>query len=585
MGSALVLIFLVFPNPLRVPNNDPTASAEYAPVPGRQESAENANFGETGLASSGGIGAGGEGFGFLSGSPPGKPPPQFRPRQLDCVGSPPRQTEDELSPPCVAFFDGDNGDETWEGVTRDEIKIIFYNDLGIEGDMTTQYRPSDEQGDQTHYQWRNIVRTIKAHVRYFQKRFQTYGRRVKVIAVGSDGGPATRPEQRKGEAIVIAGQEGPFAVASLVENAQDAFVELAKRKIHSFGWNEDVPRRNYDQVAPFLWSFGPDQETETEYAASFICRKLYANTEGRYGRGRANHTDDPDLKGLPRKFGLLWPKGENNQRGIFQEQLAELLKDETTRRCGIDWSEHFTRRYASGGGAGEAPLIMNAMKSQGVTTVVCYCIPVPTETTVTHMQNAATSLNYFPEWYWDHASAMDRAVWQQTYGNPRHKGFGVSYMWRQPPFRESYAYRAYLSEEPGTVPNTRFNFEIYHIFLNLFTGIQAAGPFLTPESIAKGMHTFRYVNPSNPWLPTGSYGATGPSPQTFIETAMGWWWDPTGTPPGGREGEGCLRVIHQGRRFYAGGWTFGDAELFDTNDAPCSEDTRELYDPAGEAGT
>src|SRR5438309_5613567 len=84
---ALVLVFLVLPNPLRIPQNNPTAAAEYAPVPGRQESAQNANFGQTGAATSSGIGAGGVGGGAQV-LPPSQalPPPQFRPREKDCVG-------------------------------------------------------------------------------------------------------------------------------------------------------------------------------------------------------------------------------------------------------------------------------------------------------------------------------------------------------------------------------------------------------------------------------------------------------------------------------------------------------------------
>ena len=79
--TALVLVLFVLPNPLKVPQNNPTASPEFAPVPGNKQSGQNANFGETGLADSAGIGAGGEGIGALPGQfqiPPLKQPP---PRQ------------------------------------------------------------------------------------------------------------------------------------------------------------------------------------------------------------------------------------------------------------------------------------------------------------------------------------------------------------------------------------------------------------------------------------------------------------------------------------------------------------------------
>ena len=221
----------------------------------------------------------------------------------------------------------------------------------------------------------------------------------------------------------------------------------------------------------------------------------------------------------------------------------------------------------------QAATIMAKMKSEKITTVICYCIPQQTELTVPKMQNAATSIGYFPEWYWDHATAMDRALWQRNYGSPQHKGFGVSYLWRLPAFTQTYAYQAYLRQEPGTQPNLRFNFEIYHVMLNLFEAIQAAGPNLTPDNVERGMFTFHYLNKSNPWIPTGSYGSRGPSPYTFIDTGMGWWWDPAGTPPGGKPGEGCVRVMYEGRRFSEGEWPEGDEDMFDPSD-PCTEDER-----------
>ncbi len=562
---AALLIVLVLPNPLRVPQQNPTATAEYAPVPGNSEDSPNdGNFGETGLADSPGVGFGGDGSGALPGtqfSPP--PPPQFRPRQKACVGNPPRQTEDPLSPPCVPFFDGDNGGSTWPGVTRDEIVVVFYNDLGVEANLSAPYQTSDEEGNQGLYEQTALVRTLKAQLRYFQSRYQTYGRTVRMMAVPSGGGPATLPPQRQGDAISAYSDHHPFATASLVENAQDFYVKMAEYKIPSFGWNEDVPVENYNKVAPYVWSFGPDQETETDWSAGFICRKL----KGRIAR----YSPDPDLNTLPRKFGLVYPT--KSQRGPTQMQLALLLK-ERLKKCGV---EVLPATYEEGGARASATH-MAKFKAEKVTTVICYCIPVIDETTVTHMQNSATSVNYFPEWYWDHASAMDRPSWQQIYGSKRHVGFGVSYLWRQPAFTQSYAYQAYLNQEPGTQPNTRFNFEIYHIFLNLFEAIQAAGPHLTPGSVQKGMYTFRYINLKNPWLPTGSYGDVGPSPYTFLDTAMAWWWDPAGTPPGGKNGEGCIRLLRGGRRYYGHEWPVGDDGLRDTS-LPCSEDTRKIANP------
>ena len=568
MTVAGVMVFLVLPNPLRIPQNNPTAAAEYAPVPGKTQNNAQANFGETGIADSSGIGDGGIGEGTLPGSPIPPPPAQFKPRQKNCVGNPPRQTEDPLSPPCVPFFDADNGGETYTGVTKDQIIITFYNDLGVVGDMNLPYKPSEEaSGHQSDYQQTYLRRTIKAMLRYYQSRYQTYGRTVHVIAKKSNG--ITTPcSQRQADAAKTRLDHNPFAAVYFGDGGQCYMEYLAEKfKVPTFGLNSDVERTRYEGFRPYIWGFFPDQEAEAQWSASFICRKLKGNP--------ARFTDDPLLEGQTRKFGLAYPS--KSQRGPESKQLALLLLKYMDSECGlVPETETFVEA-----GNGEAANIMNKWKRAGVTTIICYCVPVQTENTVTKMQSAAKGIGYLPEWYWDHASRMYRAIWNQLFGDKQMQSFGVNHHWRGPAFREQRWYQAYLEQEPDTVPNTRFGFDIYHLFLNLFQALQAAGPNLTPESVERGMFTFNYLGRNDPTIPVGGYGpynAQAVGDYTFVDTAMGWWWDPTGTPPDGQSGEGCLRLMNEDKRYYAGEWPTGDADLFKTG-APCNQDDTEIADP------
>lgn len=569
---ATVLVFLVLPNPLSIPQTNPSASAEYAPVPGDAQQAQSANFSQTSEATSAGVGSGGDSIGALPGTPP-QQIPEFKPRQKSCVGNPPRQTEDPLSPPCVPFFEGDNGGGTYQGVTKDSVTVIYYNDSGIEGDLNKPWRPSDEGSCTYAYECENIVRTVKAQIRYFQRRYQTYGRTIRFVGVDSSGGTGASCASRQGDAATILKEHEPFAAVAEISGSTECFLkEFAERRIPTFGINFDVPARQYEELRPYSFGFFPDQETQSEWSASFLCRKIVGGT--------ARFTDDPLLEGEPRKIGFIHPDGDS--RGPELREQAALLQQELKRQCGYEFDGN--EKYAAGTAAGsrEASTIMSKFKQDGITTIVCYCIPVVTEATVPTMQSAATSLNYFPEWYWDHASAMDRPIWQQTHGSREHQSFGVTYFWRNPAFREQHHYQAYLQEEPGTTPNVRFNFSIYHLFLNLFQAIQAAGPDLTPRTVEQGMFTFNWTDFSNPWVPVGGYGpysGKARSSYTFIDTAMGWWFDPDGTPPGGQQGEGCMRVIREGVRAYAGEWPRGDADLFNPSD-PCSQDNRKLADPS-----
>jgi len=56
----------------------------------------------------------------------GAPPPGGgTAQQFHCVGDPPRQTDDPLSPPCVGPYRGDNGGATSMGVSRGTIKVVL----------------------------------------------------------------------------------------------------------------------------------------------------------------------------------------------------------------------------------------------------------------------------------------------------------------------------------------------------------------------------------------------------------------------------------------------------------------------------
>src|SRR5207248_1022396 len=96
---------------------NPGQTLEYAPVPGNAGQTAAGNFAGLGIGSSGtGPGAAGGGQG-VEAPPLGQLLGQgAAPSTKQCVGHPPRQTEDPLSPPCVAFFTGDNGGATYRGV-------------------------------------------------------------------------------------------------------------------------------------------------------------------------------------------------------------------------------------------------------------------------------------------------------------------------------------------------------------------------------------------------------------------------------------------------------------------------------------
>ena len=109
----LVLLAFVMPSGLRLPQTNPAQTLEYAPVPPSDDSpAQNSgNLASLGLGTSSSE-VGDKVGGLLPGGLPGPAAAPTgvgkNPSAKRCVGSPPRQTEDPLSPPCVGYFEGDN---------------------------------------------------------------------------------------------------------------------------------------------------------------------------------------------------------------------------------------------------------------------------------------------------------------------------------------------------------------------------------------------------------------------------------------------------------------------------------------------
>jgi len=451
------------------------------------------------------------------------------------------------------------------GAQADELVVVLYNDLGIQGDMNAPWTEADESPDHlasSNGQSTYLVRTIKAHLRHFLENTDLNGSAVRVTAVASGGGLSSPCEQRRGEASIIGAGGSVDAVVPLGSN-QECFVEsMADRYgVMSFGMIEDAAREQYLDRAGLVWSFEADREERASETAAFICRSLYSDETGSFGGGSASFASDPDLLDAPRRFGLIYPEPSlgSVSRGPQAEEYARLVQALTRERCGLLWGNNGPNYAASFRESdGWDPAIMTRFKANGVTTVICYCVPVMSELTTTKMVAAARAINYHPEYFWDHTSRMDKPVWQRYYG-PRmpEASFGVTKYWMMPALEQQEHYQAYLSQEPGTEPNERFSFDIYWSFWTLFTAIERSGGDFTPDGVSEGMLGYE-VRSNDPTRASG--GFTGDNPYTFLDGSMAWWFDPLGEEPGIDLPIGCSRA--QGARIYDGAWPYGDQHLY-----------------------
>ena len=515
---------ILLPSALTVPQSGPSTLAEFAPVPGAGDG--RSDLSDLGAAQSGGLGFGsasGSGGGVIDEPPQGGAPKQIQPRLKRCVGDPPRQTEDPLSAPCVAFFTGDNFGATSKGVTRDEVTVILWREtqqatdpkIGNVYDCAAPISPEDDQADLP----------CKAYMKYFNDRYQTYGRKVH-FWVAHNTAHAELEDRFKPFASIYQGQPSRKTIVATYLGTS---------------------RKAYQSSAPYYIGWWPDIEDQMRMSATFICQKL---------KGRpAQHAGDLLIRNQTRKFGLWWAT----------KQKRDVLVAELKTQCDL------TLDYESQeSGATDTRAKAAAFSNAGVTTLISQLGSTELITATTF----ASQNGYFPEWFFPGGNSQSGIDTNRQGRQPNQaqwaNAFGISFDYRRDAIRDQTWYRAFREGCPDCPDPTNAGIAYAHYdqFTLLFWGIQAAGPRLTPENLDRGLHAIPQRGSSDPYKPAAYFA---PGNYSFIKDSMAMWWDPSGQPPDAT-GTGCYRLPNLGRRFRAGDWLAGDDDVKQAGQ-PCQGDT------------
>lgn len=564
--AALVLLLLlaVMPSALNLPQTSPSQTLEYAPVPpeDNQVNPPVGNFSSLGLGKSSSVG-GSNGDG-------GKPPVgggaaargvAKNPSTKKCVGNPPRQTEDPLAPPCVAFYEGDNGGATYHGVTRDEIRILFYIEGGFTDCVTSkgcEERPvstyvdvDDPPKEDENYH----VRQLRMWQRHFNDRYQTYGRRAHFFLYYTNG--SSTVEGRRADAVENLERVKPFAVVTYADNPDPYIEVMARRGIMSFGSFENKPASFFSRFPKIIWSYLPSIEESAAMYSSWVCTQVVNRP--------VSFSGNPADQGKPRKFGLL-STADPDFPGM---QLFAKTAKANLQRCGAEIVAEATAPYASYASdtrtAGEEATQNIAKFVQAGVTTVLWAQGYET----TH-SNAAAQQNWRPEWVvagdgyhegYQTGKRQEQSVWDHAWVVTTVVRAGVT--------SSSNCYLAQRQDPSSNHQDTNFDCGLHTYYQDLrmlFTGIQVAGPKLTPAAIDKGMHAIPPVRSSNPSVPACFYNAND---YTCVKDAMVNWWDSRSNPPG-QSDPGCWRMVEEGRRYFAGAWPEREAAAGRTDRDVCN---------------
>lgn len=455
------------------------------------------------------------------------------PRTRRCYGDPPRQTEDPQSPPCADFWDPkrDNGGATWQGVTADEIRIAWPGTI--------------EKADDT-----------QRLATFFNTRFEFYGRKIVLVPFGPKGGvfnSGVSPSDMRADADFVDSQN-VFASLSYVPRAGAEFHyydRLAEHGIVSVDSHASMrTEEHYARRAPYQWGYLPAFDVMMRNFGEFVCRSL-AGRAPRYAGETIR--DEPE-----RRFGLVYhvaSDGSAPDRSI----LAGILRD-----CG---AEVVPVEYPRIDDATTQQVALKLI-DEDVTTVICLC----QGDHYFNLMPAATRNVYFPEWlvssyhYLDYDSAAQRYPAEH-----QDSVLGITFHNKWLPQKEMPWYHAIKEVDPeyetGDDGYSSAAYERYYELLVLASGIQMAGPNLTPQNFERGLFKADFPEPGSGRAPLyHPGGGFGPGDHTMVDDAAMIWYSPSDMSYTTNVRRGTYCYVRLGLRYGIGQWPRGNPAFFED---PC----------------
>lgn len=452
-----------------------------------------------------------------------------------CYGNPPRQIQDTQSPPCVPYWVGNNGGATATGVTTDSIKVLTY--------YPTNGGPDAQ-------------RVITDLENFFNQNFEFYGRKLNVVTVKSTAASnSCSNETAAADAAVQANH--PFAT----DPAGNACFQIETARDHTIVVDGGAPtafnQAEFASFAPYLWNYQMSYDNAFATVGKFACSELAGQ--------KATHSSDPTIASKPRKFGLI-DEYDQTPYPMSTSYLKNALK-----ACGIQLAAEDDWMNPESNDTDQelvnfSESAVTDMHKNGVTTVLCFCSVIAT----TPIPVDAQGQGYFPEWVLTYGdmdwNELVKAYWTEP--SERTSLMAISFEPREMPYPDSTVNQALEQVDPGFSVATNPYYidaqDFYWFLLHIASGIQMAGPDLTPYTFEKGLQAASFPNPYSS-AQEGSVGFLGNS-FTMTTDATAMWWSDSQPSPYTDEGSGTYCYMDAGERFSASNWPWsGPQPLFTPN--------------------
>ncbi|HXA29886.1 MAG TPA: hypothetical protein VN193_14190 [Candidatus Angelobacter sp.] len=547
---ALVTLALVAVVALRATASTPPALAEFAPTV--QKTIQQAPQEQTDVFGNGAGGAGGGTPtpaptptplpGSVSGSAPTPTPLPDHTTFNACVaGDPPRQIQDPQSPPCIPFWNDPkgNGCNTSMGVTG-----------GGSG-------PTCQGGDieiQNEYPAGTIPTGMTD---FFNKRFEFYGRRLHLDTTPNtcnqqSGGVGANAQGQRAQADCEVQASQPTGLFAAMEDQTGSGIsyadEMAQHKVIATLTRPFFSESQLAARAPYVWTYPMAQDTLQRTFAAWACARLAGGVAAHAGTG---------VQGKPRVYGLAFTTEAvdiPNDSSVFEQAVSST--------CGIQmaWiAKPTTGADSSAQSQQNAASAVLQFKAHNVTSVFF----LGDRNYLGQLMQDADAQSYQPEWLVTNYNLFDNPNVRKVMNAPADQSshmFGITTVPMQRQYQDLPSTWADPSQTYGNESTSTGYQEIYHQLLLLASGIQMAGPNLTPATFQSGMQTTTFPNSPAPPIMPGKVGFAGGS-HTMTVDAAEWWWsntDPGPLPDEKSQPGAFCYVDHGARRSLVNPWPSGD---------------------------
>jgi len=474
-------------------------------------------------------------------------------RGTSCTPSTPQFSSAYVAP-CLPKFTGNNGGATYNGVTSTTITLAQVQYPSSANEQTLE-ADAAAAGDAPQPIISQVEQTF---LNYFNSVFELYGRHVvikPIIATGSSLQEALGQDQTQAcaDATTIASQMHAFGETGIAYELQaggsNPFSNCAAQEhLVEFEGNAYFGENVFQGQNPYVWSTVPSCTNIAAQMAEVIGKEL---------AGKKAIYAGPALKNNTRKFGTFIPNVPSyiGCNGNTQSTEVKLL---TTKYHvplnAVNTFFHYDLDIATFQQSAQQAIVQ--FKAAGVTSIVLACDPF----SLGLLTKAAQQQNYYPEWVLEGTAATDTDNEAQTYAPAVVDGhlFGVS--------EANATSSIYGPTSPAGVLYKKLTGHTipaetdgdYANLVEIFDMLQAAGPDLTPQNMARGVHALPVLGAPNysygAWSwnlsPTGQNGAGEHS--SLIDARFVWWNPNLTSPVNGMKGS--FVAIDNGKRFRLGQW-------------------------------